>query len=588
MNFSVSKKCTFKFWASAGVLIALILLSVTLVFAAGYLDQSYGPPNGYVILDSLTDSSIQSDDRLLVMQNGHLTRLLTDGSVDTSFGTNGVADPVFGDAHIAVAPDGSIIVANVCTIYPPYGPEEQAVTLVRLLSNGQVDSNFRSVCHSINATLRLFFIQDVVVQKDGKILVMSFNMFVGDGFWGYSILSRYDANGDLDATFANNGIFVPYENLSDIVLQADGAILLSGTIVSSPFMFPVSSVVIRLTPAGQYDPSFGNNGIFIYDQMETNGVYTIALQENGRILVGGQEIVSSEWTGFVLGLTPMGKLDPGFGNFGKVAFPERVGDLILLLDDGFLTGGPGSSTNLIIRRFAATGDAVLNFGNNGTIPFDTFGILHAFHRQRNGQVLFGSDNIIARLDINLTPHYIFEDVNYTYWAQTWIESLYHAGVTRGCGINPFIFCPDAPTTRAEMAVFLLRGEHGSTYIPLATTGNVYSDVPTDHWAAAWIEQLAAEGITSGCGNGDYCPETAASRAQMAVLLLRAKHGSSYTPPPATGIFADVPMNHWAAAWIEQLAAEGITRGCGGGNYCPDAPGTRAQMAVFLVRTFNLP
>jgi hypothetical protein len=76
---------------------------------------------------------------------------------------------------------------------------------------------------------------------------------------------------------------------------------------------------------------------------------------------------------------------------------------------------------------------------------------------------------------------------------------------------------------------------------------------------------------------------------MAIFLLRAKHGSTYTPPPATGtVFGDVTTSTFAAAWIEQLSAEGITGGCGGGNYCPNTSVTRAQMAVFLVRTFNLP
>jgi hypothetical protein len=42
-----------------------------------------------------------------------------------------------------------------------------------------------------------------------------------------------------------------------------------------------------------------------------------------------------------------------------------------------------------------------------------------------------------------------------------------------------------------------------------------------------------------------------------------------------------------ANWIEQLAAESITGGCGGGNYCPNNPKTRGQMAVFLVKTFGL-
>ncbi|MBI5296141.1 MAG: hypothetical protein HY869_11755, partial [Chloroflexi bacterium] len=43
-----------------------------------------------------------------------------------------------------------------------------------------------------------------------------------------------------------------------------------------------------------------------------------------------------------------------------------------------------------------------------------------------------------------------------------------------------------------------------------------------------------------------------------------------------------------AAWIEQLAAEGITGGCGGGKYCPKQVVNRAQMAVFLVKAFSLP
>jgi carboxyl-terminal processing protease len=54
------------------------------------------------------------------------------------------------------------------------------------------------------------------------------------------------------------------------------------------------------------------------------------------------------------------------------------------------------------------------------------------------------------------------------------------------------------------------------------------------------------------------------------------------------VFSDVPASAFAAAWIERLAAEGLTAGCGGGAYCPDASVTRAQMAVFLVQAFNLP
>jgi hypothetical protein len=169
--------------------------------------------------------------------------------------------------------------------------------------------------------------------------------------------------------------------------------------------------------------------------------------------------------------------------------------------------------------------------------------------------------------------------------------LYNAGITGGCSTSPLNYCPEQTVNRAQMAVFLLRGMHGSSYAPPAvgaTTG--FSDVPTTYWAAAWIKQLAAEGITSGCSSGNYCPEGVVTRAQIAVFLLRAKYGNAYVPPAvgnSTG-FSDVPITYWAAAWIKQLVAEGIASGCGASTYCPESPVTRAQMAVFLVRTFNLP
>lgn len=182
----------------------------------------------------------------------------------------------------------------------------------------------------------------------------------------------------------------------------------------------------------------------------------------------------------------------------------------------------------------------------------------------------------------------FIDVPLTYWASTFIERLYYSGITGGCSASPLMYCPEASVTRAQMAVFLLRGIHGSAYTPPAATGTVFADVPSTYWAAAWIEQLYVEGITGGCSGGNYCPETPVTRDQMAVFLLRAKHSSAHVPPAPTGVFSDVPTNYWSAAWIEELAAEGITSGCGGGNYCPEAVVTRAQMAVFLVKTFSLP
>jgi hypothetical protein len=186
------------------------------------------------------------------------------------------------------------------------------------------------------------------------------------------------------------------------------------------------------------------------------------------------------------------------------------------------------------------------------------------------------------------PVTTFADVPPDYWAWSYIERLFAAGITGGCGGGNY--CPDTSVTRAQMAIFLERGMNSSTYTPPAASGTLFTDVPGSYWAASWIEKLYADGITGGCVPSplQYCPDNAVTRAQMAIFLLRAKHGKTYTPPAAVGVFTDVPTSYWAANWIEQLATEGITGGCGGGNYCPDQPVTRAQMAIFLVRTFGLP
>ena len=75
---------------------------------------------------------------------------------------------------------------------------------------------------------------------------------------------------------------------------------------------------------------------------------------------------------------------------------------------------------------------------------------------------------------------------------------------------------------------------------------------------------------------------------MAVFLLTTLEGPAYTPPACTTpTFPDVPCSSGFATWVDELAARGITAGCGGGNYCPGSPNTRGQMAVFLTTTFGL-
>jgi hypothetical protein len=182
----------------------------------------------------------------------------------------------------------------------------------------------------------------------------------------------------------------------------------------------------------------------------------------------------------------------------------------------------------------------------------------------------------------------FADVPPSYWAWHFIEGLQTAGIPTSCGTNPLRYCPDNPMTRGDMATFLLRAKEGGSYVPPACTTAVFTDVPCSDPLAPWINELVRRGVTAGCGGGNYCPNSAVTRDQMAVFLvvtagIPPDTGTCTTPP-----FTDVPCSTPFEPYIKKLVSLGVTAGCGGGNYCPQTTLTRAQMAIFLSVMFHIP
>ncbi len=169
-----------------------------------------------------------------------------------------------------------------------------------------------------------------------------------------------------------------------------------------------------------------------------------------------------------------------------------------------------------------------------------------------------------------------------------IETLLHNGAIAGC--DAANYCPSAPTTREQMATFVLVGKDGPAIAPPACGAPTrFSDVPASSPFCRWIEELSRRGVVGGCGSGLYCPQAAVTREQMAVFVLRTAV-PLLNPPGCTAgseMFADVPASSPYCRWIEELVRRGVTAGCGNGNYCPTAVVTREQMAVFIVFTFGL-
>jgi hypothetical protein len=166
-----------------------------------------------------------------------------------------------------------------------------------------------------------------------------------------------------------------------------------------------------------------------------------------------------------------------------------------------------------------------------------------------------------------------------------VETLLHHGITGGCAAAAF--CPQAAAARGPMAVFVLAAKEGAGYQPPACGTPVFGDVPPAHPFCRWIEELARRGVAGGCGGGNFCPEGAVTREQMAVFLLRTLDPALAPPACTVPVFADVPASSPFCRWIEELARRGVTGGCGGGNYCPGQPVTREQASAFIGATFSL-
>ncbi len=165
----------------------------------------------------------------------------------------------------------------------------------------------------------------------------------------------------------------------------------------------------------------------------------------------------------------------------------------------------------------------------------------------------------------------FADVCPGYWAEDYIYAIFNAGITQGCSQNPLKYCPQEPVTRDQMAAFIVRAVEGEP--PANYCGNGFALFGCIAWHLGSVNISNAclnWGLQQGCGGGNYCPNDTVTRDQMAAFLVRAVEGEPPANYCATGSpFSDVSPASWFCKYIKRLSELGITKGCGGGNYCPN-------------------
>lgn len=356
-----------------------IYVDTLLGYKLNAYDVAIQPNDGKILVSGALDPNTTSN------HPGFIARFETDGTLDASFGNNGViidsnSLSFSGFCKILVLPDGNIILAaiqrsNLGDIY-----------LRKILANGNPDLSFGT-----NSQVFLDYggvanlVQDALVQPDGKIVVCG-EMVVGlERFNFYAV--RFNADGTVDSAFGgnNNGMMeVDFDGLDDrayaMVLHANGKIAIAGTASMSGQSNDIA--MIRLDDNGLLDNTFGTNGKTTIDLGLGENVPDLIIHGNGYLVCGSSADGITNHTPYVARITADGSLDPTFGNAGLFkAKPENKSSFInaiALQSDGRILGvgatiGP-LNTDPMLVRLNANGTLDSTFATNGAV-FEDYGTI---------------------------------------------------------------------------------------------------------------------------------------------------------------------------------------------------------------------
>lgn len=324
---------------------------------------------------------LQSDGKILVggdfssyngITRSRIARLNSDGSLDTTFAQTGTG--LNSDVtSMALQADGKILVGGFFTSYN--GTTRSYVA--RLNSDGSLDTSFAQVGTGLNDV-----VNTLTLQSDGKILLAGY--FTSYNSVTRSYVARLNSDGSLDTSFTQVGTGLN-SRPNIVVLQPDGKILVGGWFTS--YNGTARSKIARLNSDGSLDTSFSQTGDGLYDRP-----YTIKLQSDGKILVGG-EFDSYNWIGtpFLVRLNSDGSLDTSFSQTGD-GLNDAVYTIQILDAGKIFVGGKftyydeESASRVVMLSNVGSKDTAFALKVGGIL-----GLVYASVIQSDGKVIVGGD-----------------------------------------------------------------------------------------------------------------------------------------------------------------------------------------------------
>lgn len=375
------------------VLLSLALPAFHAAAQDGTIDISFGT-NGVAKLqpgttfESAAGVAVQTDGKIISVGNkqisvfdtdGIVCRQNSDGSLDSTFGTNGY---VFFDYNMfgeffnkpVILPDGKILVAgSASSTYP-----DVDFIVLKLNPDGSFDTDFG------DDGIKLIHLDDgedeafsILIQPDEKIVLAGYSQ-ASPLVTGRTALVRLNSNGSLDTTFGVDGKVISSagtasERSSAALLLEDGSIITAGRVENAT----LDLLVRKFTAAGAVDSSFGTSGHMILN-FKNGSDWATGIQRNpvdGRILISGEYgIPPTKSDALVMAITANGKIDSTYGTYGLSFININASDVanaLTIQPDGkiVITGGeapPGIGFyTCFIGRFNMNGTVDNTFGTNG-------------------------------------------------------------------------------------------------------------------------------------------------------------------------------------------------------------------------------
>ncbi len=380
-------------------------------------------PDGKIILGG-TDGYWPGDHFALV-------RLNADGSLDETFDADGIVLTGIGSSTVyalALQPNGKIVAAGSSRL----GDIPQ-FALARYMPDGSLDTTFDTdgkVTISMGDTTGPA--EAIAISGNGKITVAGHAVSTGSP--GFFALARFLADGSLDPSFDGDGkVTTPFDEGSSyatsLVLQADGKLVAGGYVDTGTSTAPDEFALARYLTDGSLDTSFDEDGkvTTTFPQSGSTKMYDMAVAPGGELIAAGATAASVNYAFGLARYSADGALDSGFGTGGLVITPIFYSDAearavaiqpngkVVVAGRAYLNLQPPAGCCFALARYNADGSPDTSFGSGGSVTInmgDTTSEAYALGLQSDGRIVVAGsafnatsgrrDFAVARLNVDGT------------------------------------------------------------------------------------------------------------------------------------------------------------------------------------------